>query len=71
MARQVAGELLYGGPERLLPAVVKAKPEMCWRTQDITGVRATGYRAAAGNWSQPKRKKHVVAIKGARNSEFA
>lgn len=42
-ARPVAGNFLYGDPERQLHEALKVKPGLHRRTQDVTGARVMGY----------------------------
>lgn len=67
--RTEAGQHMAGDSPREGPAMsgcsqrplcgVKRKPELCWRPQDIGGVRAMGYlpkKASHGEWRPPQEK---------------
>ena len=61
---------LYGGQEQPLFEVVRVKPELPWRHQDVGESRFVGYlprKADIREWPQCKRKKSVSVSEAKRD----
>lgn len=62
----MAGEFLHGSPERPLREAVKAKPGLCWRSQDVGGARAMNVRQGelhAGSGGSPRERSVLLSAR--------